>query len=251
LWPYLGTENVLIPDVSDESNTYPESFSPSAGYAFTCNNIVIENGAHIIVPDLSNGNTGGEPYFNITGNLTVDGKFILPPLGYAKVLGSTTITSTEGIEIKTDATGSGSFIDNGIIYYENNGSVKVQTYLSNSAGIGNFYIHLVGPTIDEDSYTGSGEGALLEAFILDDTDIYAYEWDESGGQWLNIFSLVFEVPSCKGIGLSTIDNVHHILSMTGEIVTDTINSQLLPHTNNFTDLISNPYTSSVNFDSLA
>lgn len=123
--------------------------------------------------------------------------------------------------------GTGSFIDNSTITYGASGTAKVQTYLTNSAGAGNFYIHLVGPTVDEENYSGTGTGADLGAFILGGVNTWAYEWDEtlpSSSGWQNINSLTYEVRTADGIGLSTDDNTAHTIEMTGALMTDNISS---------------------------
>jgi hypothetical protein len=48
--------------------------------------------------------------------------------------GNTEINGAEGLQISSDATGSGSFIDNGTIDYFNSGSAKVERYLTTCVG---------------------------------------------------------------------------------------------------------------------
>jgi hypothetical protein len=238
------TDNAYIPDVSGTTGNFPE-VTTDDGWA--CLNLYIANGAHITVPDLTP--ASDQNYFKIDGDLTIEGILNIDPSAYASVEGSTTINSSMGLTIQADATGVGSFIDNGTITYGTGGTAKVQTYLSNSAGAGNFDIHLVGPTVDEENYTGGGTGAFLSAFAID-ASTYAYEYNDG---WQNINSNTFEVRTANGIGLSTIDNTNHTLEMTGSLMTGNQSSPTLAFStgaNNY-ELISNPYPSSIDFDALA
>jgi len=251
--PYQTSENVYIPDVSAGSNYYPEDFKVSVGYAFNCGYLKIASGAHITVPDLST-NAGTFTYFNVAENAIIEGALNLFPLGHVTVSGSTTINSAGGIVVQATSAGVGSFIDNGTITYGGSGTATVQIYLSNSAGVGSFDIHLIGPTVDEENYTGTGTGAYLEEFILDGVSTYAYEWDESvvsTSAWVNLTSLTDEIYSGKGIGLSATDNDNHTLSMTGALMTGSVSSPALTYSSNHIELISNPYPSAIDFDGLA
>ncbi len=245
-YPYQGTENVYIPDVSGASGAYPEQ-TGNWNDGWNINNMLIAANAHVTVPDLS-GNT--YTHLSIAGDLKVKGKLYLPALGYATVTGSTEIDNAEGIEVQAGGTGVGSFIDNGTITYGSSGSGKVQTYLTNAAGSGNLYIHTVGPTVD----IGGAGGAHLSDFNLVNGSTYAYSWDESQPAttgWQNISSLSYLVATADGIALSTTDNTAHTLNMTGAFITGNTQSPALTHSNNDDELISNPYPSSIDFDAFA
>ncbi len=240
-----GNENVYIP--SGLSN-YPEQTSGGDDYAFICDYLLIENGAHITVPDLS-GQTSTYTYFRVNNDAIINGKLYLPALGYATIVGSTQIDAAEGIEVQADATGVGSFIDNGITY-GTSGSGKVQTYLTNTATAGSFHQHTVGPTVD----VGSAGGATLSAFDLVAGSTYAYDWDEAqpvADGWQNIYSNSYLVATGDGIALSTTDATDHTLEMTGEFITGSTSSPALTYSNNHYELISNPYPSSIDFDAFA
>ena len=211
--------------------------------------MLIESGAHVTVPDLST-NTSTPARLDISDNLIVKGKLYLPALGYATVGGSTEIDAASGIEVQADATGVGSFIDNGTITYGTSGSGKVQTYLTNTATAGSFHQHTVGPTVD---VAGAG-GAVLSAFDVAAGSTYAYDWDEAqpvADGWQNIYSNSYLVATGDGIALSTTDATDHTLEMTGEFITGNTNPPALTYSNNHYELISNPYPSSIDFDAFA
>ncbi|NQU35248.1 MAG: T9SS type A sorting domain-containing protein [Bacteroidetes bacterium] len=243
--------NCIIP--SGLSN-YPNevNLAQYGGHQPTCTDLKIVSGASLTLDEKDVTTLDLVWTF---ANVTVDGILTSIPNTRLTVSGSTTINSAEGIIVQADATGVGSFIDNGITYGAS-GTAKVQTYLSNSASSGNFYIHLVGPTVDEENYTGSGTGSFLQAFAIN-SSTYAYEWDQSmdttGGVsgWQNIYSNTFEVNTGKGIGLSTIDAANHTLEMIGELITGSISSPNLSYGTNNLELISNPYPSAIDFDALA
>ncbi|MEJ2596643.1 MAG: hypothetical protein P8100_16300, partial [bacterium] len=107
---------------------------------------------------------------------------------------SPTLTSAaecNNILIESDVTGTASLLDNGNLTV--NGKATVETYLSNSATAGTFYLHLIGPTVDEQNYTGSGTGAFLSAFNIVPGSTYAYEYDESGVVYEALTSLTDDI----------------------------------------------------------
>ena len=73
---------------------------------------------------------GDASLFIISGALQVNNtaKLTVPPTGQLTVGGSTTLSSANCLVIKSDATGTGSFIDNGTI--SGSGTAKVERYLT-------------------------------------------------------------------------------------------------------------------------
>ena len=239
-----AVNNLYIPDVSAASGYFPNA---NLAASMNCKNLRIASGASCSVP-ATNGN------LNIAEELRTYGSLIITPNANATVTGNTYINGAASIEIQATSSGAGSFIDNGTITYGTSGTAKVQTFLSNSAGSGNFDIHFVGPTVDEENYTGGGTGAFLSAFDLANGSTYAYSWDETQANvsgWQNISSNTYEVRTADGIGLSSTDNANHTLEMTGALVTGNVSSPALTYSNNHYELISNPYPSSIDFDNLA
>jgi len=248
-YPYLGQTGsyVLIPD---DLTNYPELSTNVDGWGWACNKMFIQSGAHVTVPDLAASNPTNPKLF-VDGSLKIDGTLNLPAKGYATVTGTTTINSATGIVVEATSEGIGSFIDNGTIAYGASGSAKVQTYLTNSAGVGNLDIHQVGTTVD---MIGGGAGSNLSAFNLVNGNTYAYDWDETVGfstGWTNIFSGTYVVSPGAGIGLSTDDGSTNTLEMTGALFTGNISSPALTFSNNHNELLSNPYPSAIDFDGLA
>lgn len=255
-YPYFGQVGAFV-FIPAGLAKYPELSTNIDAWGWACNKLFIEDGAHITVPDLTISNPSN-PELYVDGDMVVEGVLNLSPKGHATVTGSTTINSAEGIVVQADASGVGSFIDNGTITYGGSGSAKVQTYLSNAAGAGDFYIHQVGPTVDDEGYTGSGTGADLSAFNVASGSTYAYYWDESevlSGDndqgWKNIYSLNYHVETGSGIALSTTDATNHTMEMTGQLITGNVSTPTLAFTQNHYELISNPYPSAIDFDALA
>jgi hypothetical protein len=242
--------NCIIPVVS---TSYPSDFfAVSFSQQPNCDYLRINSGASLTLKNEDALST--QITYTINNDLLNNGTLNVAPKSEMTVSGSTTINSANGLIVQADATGVGSFIDNGTITYGASGTAKVQTYLSNSAGAGNFDIHFVGPTVDEASYTGGGTGAFLNAFDLVNGSTYAYSWDESvtnANGWQNLTSNTYEVRTADGIGLSTTDNANHTLEMTGALITGSQSSPSLTYSNNHYELISNPYPSAIDFDALA
>ncbi len=213
------------------------------------NNLRIESGGSI---DWGISATAPET-LDIAGNLNIYGTLSISPDSYITADDeSTYIDAATGLVVEADATGIGSFIDNGTITYGASGTAKVQTYLTNSSGSGNLDIHLIGPTVDQIS--GGTDGAYLSAFNLSAGNTYAYEWDETeatASGWQNISDNSYVVNTGAGIGLSANDNTNYTLNMTGELMTGSISSPSLTYSNNHNELISNPYPSAIDFDGLA
>lgn len=238
-------DNCIIP--SGVSH-YPNEYQAQAfNGVFACNNFRINSGASVTLDELDL--LIAQVTYNVSGKLLLYGTLNIAPNTQITVQNSTYLDAAEGLVIQADENGVGSFIDNGTITYGTGGTAKVQTFLSNETD-DNFDIHLVGPTVDEASYTGGGTGAFLSAFAIN-ASTYAYEYNDG---WLNINSNTFEVITANGIGLSTIDNDNHTLEMTGALMTGDQSSPTLAHdaasgANNW-ELISNPYPSSIDFDIL-
>ncbi len=241
-----SSDNCFIPSgVSNYPENVNKAFAPGTGAA---NNVRIENGGSISFGLQTN---QGE-LLNISGSLNIYGNMTVNEDAGVTIGGSTYIDCAECLVISSSANGTGSLIDNGIISYGVSGTARVQTYLSNSAGSGNFDIHLIGPTAD--MISGGTDGAYLSAFNLVNGNTYAYEWDESQSSdngWQNIYDNNYVVHAVSGIGLSTDDGSTNTLEMTGELMTGNISSQSLSYSNNHNELLSNPYPSSIDFDNLA
>jgi hypothetical protein len=241
-----SSDNCYIPSgVTNYPENVNKAFAVGTG---TANNVRIENGGSVSFGLQSN---QGE-LLNITGELNVYGSLTINEDAGVTVGGSTYIDCAECLVVAASSLGIGSYIDNGTITYGGSGTAKVQTYLSNSAGSGNFDIHMIGTTVDKIS--GGTDGAYLSAFNLVNGNTYAYEWDEtqsSANGWQNIYDNDYVVTTASGIGLSTDDGSSNTLELTGELTTGNISSPSLTYSNNHNELISNPYPSSIDFDNLA
>lgn len=176
----------------------------------------------------------------VYGKLSVYGTLNITPNADATIIGDTYLDASEAIVIQSDATGTGSFIDNGTITYGTGGSAKVQTYLSNNAAEGFFHFHLVGPTVNT-----TGSGVQLSAFNVANGNTFAYNYDVTNDAWTNFSALTDDVYTAQGIGMSTDDATPHIMEMTGNLVTGAINSETMSTSGSGNNLLSNPYPSSI------
>ena len=244
-YPYFGQSNsyILIPSGLAK---YPELTMGGDDWGWAATKMFIESGAHVTVPDLSTSTSNPKLY--ISDELKVEGTLYLSPKGHATVDGNTTINSSEGIIVQADANGVGSFINNGTISYGTTGSGKVQTYITNGAVANSFYMHLMGPTLDEENYTGSGTGADLSAFNVAPGNTYAYSYDEPTSSWVNQYSNTYPVYTSAGIGLSTDDATAYTMNMTGEFIYGNVITAGLTNGGSNYNLISNPYPSAIDFN---
>ncbi len=239
-YPYVGQSpaNVVIPA---GVATYPELSSNTDAWGWSCEDMVIEAGAHVTVPDLSTTNNASNPELYITGDLTVAGTLTLTPKGHMTVLGTTNLNAAEALVVQSTTAGGGSFIDNGTINYGTGGSAKVQTYVENNAVAPAFFMHFMAPTI---------QGMDLSGFIMAPMSTYAYVWDQPTGGWLNVTAPYAANPG-MGFAISTIDGNDYTLESVGNVSTGNIASAVAYGGVGNYSLIGNPYPSSVDFDALA
>jgi hypothetical protein len=164
--------------------------------------------------------------------------------------GPTHIEDANGLTIAADATGTGSFIDNGTITYGLNGSATVQQYFTDNVANVTFHNHFVGPMVTDPTFetdNGGTKGVYLQDFNLAALSSYAYEFDPTANDWVNIFAPTNPVPTTKGITLSTNTDQNYTLSQTGRLINGTISTA-----NGSTisgvgyNLISNPFTCGIN-----
>jgi hypothetical protein len=136
--------------------------------------------------------------------------------------GATTINQSQGLVIGADSTGSGSFIDNGTISYGGSGSAKVQTYVKNNSTPGSYYIHQIGPAVNDPTFPTSypGEsGVFLGAFNLQTLGTYSYRYTEPSNSWENIYLVTTPVPRGSGKLITTTDSTNYVLDMIGALTT--------------------------------
>ena len=240
--------NCVIPVVS--SGNYPLNSGPVGGYYGyqpICDYLRINTGATMNIADKDPSNI--QALYTVNNDLFVNGTLTIVPNGQLTVSGDTYIDAAESMVVQATSAGVGSFIDNGTITYGASGTAKVQTYVSNGASSGDLYVHLLGPTLDEENYTGSGTGAYLSAFNVAPGNTYAYSWNGTG--WVNQYSNTYYIATTDGIALSTNDASSYTMNMTGELITGSVTSLTLPHTGSNYALMSNPYPSSIDFDAFA
>ncbi|MCF6341790.1 MAG: T9SS type A sorting domain-containing protein, partial [Bacteroidales bacterium] len=239
------TDNAYIP--AGQANYPTNIFTPGAGFpgTGTAKNVLVASGASATIGDLTH--IDG---LSFSGNLDVYGTFTIAPDGEVTVSGATYLDAAQSLVVEATANGIGSFIDNGTITYGTTGTAKVQTYITNGAIVGSFYIHTVGPAVDEENYTGAGTGAFLQAFDVAPGNTFAYSFDEPTNSWVNQFSYTYPVLTTDGIGMSTDDATAYTMNMSGALMTGSITSIALTYTpvTGGNELISNPYASAIDFD---
>ncbi len=182
-------------------------------------------------------------------NGSTQGFLTINPSGSVTAGGATTLSVASQLKVLADATGPGSFIDNGTINH-GAGSADVQIWINNTAG-GNYYWHLVGPTVKDPAYTGPGAGGVyLGAFELP-ISTYAFAYNEAGaGSWLNVYNVTDPISTGSGLALSTAESSTYTLTMTGHLATGPIATVPMGFGGANLALLSNPYASAVDFNSL-
>jgi len=152
-----------------------------------------------------------------------------------------TLNNRGTLIINSDATSTGSFINTGPI--NGDGVVNFNRYVTHNPAIPtNFYFHQVCTPIT---------GQTLNDFDLVDDSTYAYEftpmnvtpWDN----WTNIFNPAIPVPIMKGLILSVYNTTipADTIEFSGNIVSGDQNVAIAA---NDTNLIGNPYPSTISWD---
>lgn len=115
----------------------------------------------------------------ISGNLTInDGAHLtIQPLQSLSVSGTTTLDGTESLIIESDATGTGSFIDHGVVSVAD--ALKMTCYLTGYDNINDGKYHLLSSPVANQSI----QPAFVSTPPSSSTDLYA--WDEPTSTWVN------------------------------------------------------------------
>jgi len=245
--------NCIIPVVS--SGNYPVNIGQVSGFGVhqpTCDYLRVNNGASMSVDKEDFAST--QALYTINNDLLNYGTVTIVPNGELTVSGNTHIENAEGLVVEADATGVGSFLNKVAgtsTTYGTSGTAKVQTYLTNSATSGDWYIHTIGPTVD----IGGVGGALLSDFNVAAGNTYAYYWNDAqdttlASAWTNIWSNFYLVGTADGIAMATDNNTAYTMNMTGTLITSdfTPTYSFTNTPNNNVELISNPYPSAIEFN---
>jgi hypothetical protein len=153
-------------------------YSGTASQTATDNEFPALNGPQVLKID----NTAGV-ILNLdrilNGNLTITNgsKLIIKPLTTLTVQGNTNLNSAESLVIKSDATGTGSFIDNGVI--NGAGIAIVERYLTGYTSIDDVKYHFISSPVEIQP--------IQPGFVTDppNTGDDFYKWDEPYAIWIN------------------------------------------------------------------
>ncbi len=231
-----SASNCFIP----VSATYPTAYQLSmVNGQPACNNLRVASGAMfgLATTDL----LAIDINYTVQGSLLNYGMLSLPPNSAITVNGSTFLDAPNGLSVVSDATGTGSFIDNGTITYGISGSAKVQTYVENTAVAPAFFIHFIAPTV---------QGMDVIDFNVSPNNTYAYAYNQASGSWDNV-STPYAVNPGSGIAMSTVDGTTYTQEAIGQLNTGSVVSALAFGGTTNQNLIGNPYPSAINFDALA
>jgi hypothetical protein len=182
----------------------------------------------------------------------------LSTIGEVTVNGQTNVLSEQGLIIKANETGVGSFINNDELNFTSYAGAKVETYLSST--VGNYFMHFLGPTLLDStaSYrSGTISGVQLQQFTMDDLTTNHYEWnaltDTTNHQvypWMHVQPFDYNVPSGNGIAVANLMPGSVIMDMVGTLISEEVSYNVRPHPNNNLELVSNPFSAAVSFDEL-
>ncbi|MCB2208661.1 MAG: T9SS type A sorting domain-containing protein [Bacteroidetes bacterium] len=194
----------------------------------------------------------------VNNDLNITSTEGLSTIGKVTVNGQTNILSEQGLIIKANETGVGSFINNGELNFTSYAGAKVETYLSST--VGSYFMHFLGPTLldSTSSYrSGTISGVRLQQFTMDDLTTNHYEWnaltDTTNHQlypWIHVQPLDYNVPSGNGIAVANWVAGSSIMDMVGTLISEEVSYNVRPHPNNNLELVSNPFSAAISFDDL-
>ncbi|RLD33562.1 MAG: hypothetical protein DRI72_04780, partial [Bacteroidetes bacterium] len=221
-------------------------FSISVSYGQYGMNI---SGSHVIVH--------ADTYLKMQGDLKISNTegLIIKPNAFVTTVGELYLDNApEALVIESTGAGTGSYIVNGLVNPTGNGTARVQTYIYGE--VGSYFLHFVGPTV-EDFTSGYNNAIRLQQFDMAILHTFAYEWDSSVDDddpdvWLNVWPYDYSVPVGDGLLLTNGEAyTEDWLNMIGYPISEPITYAIDYNPNNEYELISNPYTSALNFKDFA
>lgn len=167
----------------------------------------------------------------------VNGAFTVGPNINLTVGGTTTLGSAQCLVLRSDATGSASFMDNGI---SGTGTAKVEKYLTN----GRWWY--VGAPLN--NATAAAFGTLSASSGNGNRLFY---WNEPGQSYVNVISTSDAMPAMRGYSFRAYGGSPITATYTGALNTGSIGSTTnLTYTSGSSsgyNLVSNPYPSGLNW----
>ena len=277
-----------VPDDTMNVTIDTKIYQPAITSDAECLNLIIEESSILqigLVPGLT---SHLKIYGNL--DIYADSGLTVREKNFVTVFGDTYIYGKQSIKLLSYKHGvgiqqrifSGSFLNYGEIIYGDTGTVEAEVYMVNGSDSGYRYYHQIGPITTKPSFGANygQKGVYLQDFNIRPYGTYAYMYDETintslYNPWINIWHIHVPVVTTSGILLSTEDGIDYPLKMVGEYFYGdiTINPSTgiyflqpahppqqpypLPLTvGRYTaggsniNLISNPYPSSVNWDTL-
>jgi hypothetical protein len=260
-WENPDGNNTIILEVSGDCEIQNENGNP--GTLAIGENATVEIGKE--EPETGNLNIEGavllthvSATLNVTRDLNIFHSNGLTTLGAVTVNGDTDVNEDMGLLIKADETGKGSFINIGDINFDTYAGAKVETYISGSVGY--YFMHFAGPTVLDSSAiyrSGNISGVRLQQFNVANLDTYNYEWnpladttDHDSYPWVNVLPVDYNVPSGNGLAVSNSQSGSGYMEMSGTLVSEDVTYTVQSFPNNNLELVSNPFSSAINFEDL-
>lgn len=183
-----------------------------------------------------------------TLTITSPGTLTIAPSASLTTYLAVTLNSVNGLNVEANATSTGSLITrNNTLTYTGSASSYAKQYFVDNNGYP-FHVHLVGPMAYDQTFANNElyKGVYLSAFNLANNFTYAYTYDNTIPDWVNVSDLTYPVPASLGLALSTTTNTNYFLTMSGKFITGAYNTGPIngsPAVNAGLNCISNPYPS--------
>jgi len=230
------------------------TFTATSGSSLTMNGSFAQSvggtTSAIAFQDLTIANTSGVTLFNHTttqalsiteGDLTViAGKSLT-------ATGNTTITPAQGLVLKSDATGTASFIDNGTI----TGTARIERYLTPYDEVTDLKFHYIASPL-------SSSQAIAPEFIVVSSPAITdfYKWDEPTNYWINFRGASYNSQNTSfGDSYNFVQGKGYMVAYPEEVIKNFIGTPSTgpltvncSHASGGWNLIGNPYPSSINWE---
>ncbi|NTW26047.1 MAG: T9SS type A sorting domain-containing protein, partial [Lentimicrobium sp.] len=238
------------------------TITPASGSMITMNGSSAQSiqgdAATIALGGLSVSNTSGVTLKNhaTTAALNISsGLFTVIAGKSITASGNTTITPAQGLVLKSDESGTASFIDNGTI--SGSGTARIERYLTKYDAVSDLKFHFLSSPVGN---TQSIENEFVDLSSSDITDFY--KWNEPANVWTNYRGATYDVRNEDfGDEFKFVPGKGYLVAYPADVVKNFVGA---PYTNalgltvNCTNtsaggwnLIGNPFPSSINWNSLA
>jgi hypothetical protein len=219
------------------------------GMNISGSHVIVHADTYLIIDDSNPTNYCNLKISNTDG-LTIRPNAFVTTENLDLTLDASTPDGDANLIVESNSQGTGSFIVNHNVTNTDKGRAKIQSYIEEVAG--NHFMHFVGATV-QDTTPAYINSVRLQQFDMNYLDTYAWYWNGSEADttnyqaWINIWPYDYEVFLGQGLALTNDVASTDIIEMFGYPKSGDITFNTHHIVGNTFELISNPYTSAIDF----